>query len=71
MTKADDLHRIDAVQLIKHPEAAARGRATRGGCEMRVSFRDGHELVKSADDRRNWVNVRVRTGVVVGVDGIV
>jgi hypothetical protein len=37
---------------------------------MRVSFRDGRELVKSADYRRNRVNVRVRTGVVVGVDGI-
>jgi hypothetical protein len=70
VTRTDDLRRIDALRLIGLPEAVAGGRATRGGCEMRVSFRDGHELLKSADYRSDRVNVRVRAGVVVAVDDI-
>src|SRR4051794_10979098 len=70
VTIGSDLRRIDALDLVGLPEAAARGRAARGGCELRVAFRDGHELLKTADYRPDRVNVRTRAGVVVAVDDI-
>ncbi len=37
VTTAQDLRRIDARDLIGRPEAVARDRAARGGCERRVT----------------------------------
>ncbi len=70
VTTAEDLRRIDARVLVGRPVTAARDRAARGGCEMRVMTRDGRSLIGSANYRPDRVSVSVRSGVVVAVDGI-
>jgi hypothetical protein len=47
---------------------AARARASARGCTLRVAVRDGRGLALTEDYRPGRINVRVRDGVVTGVE---
>jgi hypothetical protein len=61
---------IDARTLVGLRERRATTAAARAGCTLRVIERDGERLVGTRDLRRHRVNVRVRDGRVVKLDGV-
>ena len=48
--------------------AAAESRAARRGCTLRVAVRDGRALALTEDFQPGRINVRVRSGVIAGVE---
>ena len=61
---------VETRTLVGLREDAARAAAERGGCTLRVIERDGEPLAYTQEYRDDRVNVRVRAGVVVAIDGI-
>jgi hypothetical protein len=55
-------------RVVGDPLADARGRAERRGCTLRVADLDGEPQALTEDFQPARINVRVRDGVVAGVE---
>lgn len=61
---------LDARRLIGLDTHAARAVAADSACRLRVIARDGRSLPHTQDMRRNRINVGVRDGTVIHIDGV-